>query len=254
MVCGYLDALDRAGWVVLDGSDVRGFAGGTIVDLTPHDGRHTFMPPQSVSIAATAGHLDTAGAVMAVHDAVVAAAADRGTPRLLVATPPDAEPARTAWRAAGLSPDVVTAARHVSDWPGPAPPPARIIIRTATPSDVDRLTDLAVEEHLYHATHTSTGTGPDQPQETSRRLAEQAVAAPPDTSHQLVAEETASGAVVRSLLGTIHALGDDQIQRFLLPPRYDYIGMTSVTAAHRCSGVGRAPRRRRAALVRQPNR
>jgi len=240
MVHGFAGTLDRAGWVVLDGSTVRGFAGATFVDLTPDDWRYTFMPPRSMSIAATACHLDTTEAVLALHDAVRPAAADRGMPRLLIASAPDAETVRAAWRGAGLRPDVVMAVRDMSNWPGAGSSPAGIVVRTAAPSDVDSLTDLALEEHRYHATHTKSGTSPDQPRETSRRLAEQAVSAPPETSYQLVAEDAASGAVVGSLLGMIHILGDDQVQRFLLPPRYGYIGLTSVTAAHRGGGVGRA--------------
>jgi GNAT superfamily N-acetyltransferase len=98
--------------------------------------------------------------------------------------------------------------------------------------------DLALEEHRYHAEHTSAGVSLDQPRETSRRLAADSVTAPTDTNHQLVAEDS-SGKVVGSIVGTIYQLADDQIQRYLLPPRYGYVGLTVVTEAARGTGVGR---------------
>jgi GNAT superfamily N-acetyltransferase len=241
MVSGFLGAGkdgDRAGWAIVDGERVRGFVGATFVELTPDDWRYTFMPPRSVGITAMACHLDDASVVASVADAVRPVAADRGTPRLLVSSPPGADRVRAAWRECGLRPDVVMAVRRVATWSPVGSPPDGLTLRTATPSDIERLTDLALEEHRFHATHTATGTSPDQPRETSRRLAEQAVSALAETACQLVAEH--AGTVVGSLAATIQILGDDQIQRFLLPPRYGYIGLTSVTAAHRGAGVGTA--------------
>jgi ribosomal protein S18 acetylase RimI-like enzyme len=145
---------------------------------------------------------------------------------------------RAAWRRRGLRPDAVMAVREVATWSPAGTSPDGIAVRTAAASDVDALADLALEEHLYHATHTATGVSPDQPRETSRRVAEQAVKAASETSRQLVA--TSSGVVVGSLAASIHVLGDDQVSRFLLPPRYGYIGLTSVTAAQRGAGTGRA--------------
>jgi ribosomal protein S18 acetylase RimI-like enzyme len=116
-------------------------------------------------------------------------------------------------------------------------------VRRAVRDDVDALADLALEEHLYHAHHTASGTSPDQPRETSRRIASDAVAADVTTTCQLVAERVSStdgrAAIVGSIIGSIQMVGDDEIARFLLPARYGYIGLTSVTAAARGSGVGR---------------
>jgi GNAT superfamily N-acetyltransferase len=231
---------DRAAWVLVDGTHIRGFVGATFVELAPDDWRYTFMPPRFASIAATGCHLESPAMVNTAFDAVCPLAADRGAPRLLVAAPPGADAARAAWRGCGLRPDVVMAVREVTTGPLAGAAPDGIAVRTAAVSDIEALTDLALEEHLYHATHTATGVSPDQPRETSRRIAEQAVAASADSSRQLVAEHAASGAVVGSLAASVHVLGDDQLSRFLLPPRYGYIGLTSVTATHRGAGTGRA--------------
>jgi hypothetical protein len=135
----------------------------------------------------------------------------------------------------------------VNAWQPETTPPG-VSVRPALVDDVEILTELALEEHLYHAHHTTSGTSADQPRRTSRRIASEAVAAAADgRTCQLVAERSAprseGGAVVGSIIGTIERLGDDEITRYVLPARYGYIGLTSVTA--------RSPRRRRGARARR---
>jgi GNAT superfamily N-acetyltransferase len=69
------------------------------------------------------------------------------------------------------------------------------------------------------------------------------VAADQSTTCQLVAERShrsgRSPEVVGSIVGMIQTLGDEEIARYVLPARYGYIGLTSVTAAARGTGVGR---------------
>lgn len=90
-------------------------------------------------------------------------------------------------RPSGLAPmrpasDAVRAVRDVAARAPAGASPDGITVRVATGSDIDVLADLALEERLCHATRTPTGVSPDQPRETGRRFAEEAVATSADNS------------------------------------------------------------------------
>jgi GNAT superfamily N-acetyltransferase len=265
MLRRYLDAeVDgRYGWVVLDHhadptQAVRAVAGLTILELSPDDPRYTYMPPRSATVTATACHTDSdpassdpasGSAATACYplllDAFRRVAAEHAIPKLLVGTAP-ADPAAKVWHDLGLRPEVSMASQPVAAWQPIGTAPPGITIRPATLDDVEALTDLALEEHHYHAHHTAAGTSPDQPRQTSRRLAAEGLAAAgaDGTTCQLLAERLdprgGPAASIGSIVGSITNLGDDQPARYLLPPRHGYIGLTSVTAAARGAGVGGA--------------
>jgi GNAT superfamily N-acetyltransferase len=242
------EADGRLGWTVIDsGGSVRAFAGATFLDLVPEDPRYTYMPPRSVGVTATACHADSPQAASVCYpllfDTLWEHADQQATPRLLVQTNP-ADPTAGVWRELGLRPDVTMAVQPVRAWQTVPSPPPGIRVRRADPDDLEALTELALEEHHYHAHHTTSGTSRYQPRQTSRRMAAEAISAPDGMTCQLVAERAGPSAApatpLGSIVGTIHELVDDQLTRYLLPPRYGYIGLTSVTADARGSGVGRA--------------
>jgi GNAT superfamily N-acetyltransferase len=256
MVRSFLDAEaeGRLGWVAVDPArdGVLAFAGATITELTPDDWRFTFMPPRSVSVGISSCHSTSDAAAQACYplllDAVRSAATERDIRRISVQCAPGDTAAAAVWRRLHLEPDARMALRHVDSW---RPPMSRsgASVRLAGSEDVEALTDLALEEHLYHAHHTGAGTSPDQPRETSRRLAADAVAdtlADNARTRQLVAElagaagpDGAAPRVVGSAVGMLAELDDEDIRRHFMPARYGYIGLTSVTASARGAGVGR---------------
>jgi GNAT superfamily N-acetyltransferase len=234
---------DRRAWAVLDGGTLRALGGVLVERLTPDDTRYTYLPPASVTMGTTALHAESDGAATGCYPLLLAEArrlaGSTGDARLFVHVRA-ADPAGAAlWRRLGLRPSAVMARRPVPTWRPPGPPPAGVVVRVARPDDVEALTDLAMEEHGYHAEHTSSGVSPDVPRATSRRVTADSVAAPAGAHRQLVAED-GSGRIVGSIVGTLFHWADDQIQRYLLPPRYGYVGLTVVTEAARGIGVGRA--------------
>jgi GNAT superfamily N-acetyltransferase len=233
----------RRAWAVLDGETLVAFAGMLTERLTPEDERYLYMPPRSVTIVTTALHAASETAAAECYPLLLAEARRlaeaMGGARLFVnLLPADAAGGRL-WRRLRFRPGSVMARQPVAAWRSPGPAPSGVVVRVARPDDVEALTDLALEEHRYHAEHTSSGVSPDQPRATSRRVAADSVAAPAGTNHQLVAEDE-SGRVVGSIVGSVQQWADDQIQRYLLPPRYGYVGLTVVTRPARGTGVGRA--------------
>jgi GNAT superfamily N-acetyltransferase len=233
----------RRGWAVLDGDRLLAIAGTLAEELTPDDARYTFMPPRSVTIVSTALHAVSDAAAGECYPLLWGQARrlaeTMGGARVFVNVLAGDTAGRALWRRLGMRPGSVMARRPVQTWQAPAPPPSSVVVRVARPDDVEALTDLALEEHRYHAEYTSSGASPDQPRATSRRIAAESVAAPADGHRQLVAEDR-SGRIVGSIAGSVQEWADDQIQRLLLPPRYGYVGLTVVSEPARGTGVGRA--------------
>lgn len=232
----------RRAWAVVDGGELLAFAGVVVEQLTPDQERYAYLPPRSVTVASSALHAVSDAAAGDCYplllDEVRRLAKSIGDAAVFVnVLPNDAAGARL-WRGLGLRRASVMARRPVADWPPPGPPVPGLVIRVAREEDVAALADLAEEEQSYHREHTSAGVSPDVPRTTNLRVSAERVAAPADANRQLVAE--AGGRLVGSISGGILSCADDQVQRYLLPPRYGYIGLTVVTEAARGTGVGRA--------------
>lgn len=232
----------RHGWVVLDrDGTVQACAGTVAMDLTPDDPRYTYLPPRSVTVTITTTHAESDTAVDGCYplllEAVRQVASERDAHLLVHMVAEDT--AAAAWQRLRLRLGTVMARRSASGWRSPGAAPDGLAIRVAGTGDIPALTDLALAEHHYHAALPGSAVSPDQPRATSEQVAADNVAAPPETSHQLVAVD-GDGRVVGSIHGTIQEFADDQIQRYLLPPRYGYVGLTSVTEPARGTGVGRA--------------
>jgi GNAT superfamily N-acetyltransferase len=234
---------DRRAWAVVDGGELLAIAGVLVERLTPDQERYCYMPPRSVTVASSALHAVSEVAADDCYplllDEVRELAKSIGDAAVFVNVLPNDAASVQRWRGLGLRPGTVFARRPVAGWRPPSPPPAGLVIRVARPEDVEALTDLAREEQHYHAEHTSSGVSPEVPRATSRRVAEGRITAPAETNRQLVAENGA-GRPLGAISGSILTLAEDQIQRYLLPPRYGYVGLTVVTEAARGTGVGRA--------------
>lgn len=234
---------DRAAWVALDSHSVLGCVGAVSTTLTPDDGRYTYLPPASVSAGLSTFHVTRPSGLAALPALLreVRRHADRtapGIPAFVAAAAADTA-ATNALRDLGAVPSSVMAWRGVEAPDLFGHTADGVAVRVAADRDLDALTELALEEHLHHAHHTSSGVSRDQPRATSFRLAAEIVAAEGHRTRQLVAEDE-SGAVVGCITGSIQHLADEDVQRFLLPPVRGYIGLTSVTAAARGRGVARS--------------
>jgi ribosomal protein S18 acetylase RimI-like enzyme len=133
----------------------------------------------------------------------------------------------------------------VAAWqPAKSPVNPAVRVRVANETDLESLTDLALEEHLHHALHTHTGSSPDQPRATSRKIAEETLTRPANRCCQLIAEIQQEGSsnftAAGSIVGVIIEVEENHLARFYTPARYGYIGLTSVSARVRGQGVGRA--------------
>jgi ribosomal protein S18 acetylase RimI-like enzyme len=240
----HLSEPNRVGWAVVDGGrHVHACAAAAELRLTPDDPRYTYLPPHLLSVGPLVTHASSDAAAAECYPLLLAEirrhAVRLGRPHLQVQNPAGNQVATGVWRRLGLRLELVMAVRRLAGWSPSATPPAGVTVRRAEPADLDGLTDLALELHRYHAEHASIGVSADQPRETNHRVAAGNLAASDDTTRQLAAEDGA-GRLVGTITASIRRLGDDDLQRYLYPARYGYIGLTSVTAAARGTGVGRA--------------
>ncbi len=244
----YLADGEKAAWVALHAGRVRAVLAASFDHIGPEDPRSTYMPPTLASAPATtccaATAADAVAAFPMLLGQVTAEARRREIDRVSVQVSSGDWAAGAVWRSLGLVPDVMMAAAPVVSVVTKVPSrpgPARVVVRTATPGDVEALTDLALEEHAFHALRTATGTRPDQRRETSRAIAQEAVTRPGQAARQLVACETdAAGPVVGCLDVEVLSTPPDSSARFTFPARYGYVGLTAVTERSRGRGVGAA--------------
>lgn len=240
---------NTAAWVALDhGGRIAAVLASTFDHIGPEDPRSTYMPPSLATAAATTCCAMTAADAVAAFpmllEQMTAEAHRREIDRVSVQVASGDWTTSAVWRSLGLRQDVVMAAapvRAVLAQPSSRDGAAPVAVRAATPGDVQALTDLALEEHTFHATRTATGTRPDQRRETSRAIAQEAVTRPRQAARQLVACETdAAGPVVGSLDVEVLSTPPDSSARFTFPARYGYVGLTAVTERSRGRGVGGA--------------
>lgn len=234
----FLEGRDGAsGWVALDHAGRARALLGARLEVTDegHPG-YTYLPPRYADVPLSVWHLASAPDAELLPLLVGGVAADaraKGVRRLMVQVRPHDWIAGSAWLRLGLRPGTVLAARPTR--PALDPGSADVVVRPARPGDEDALVALAFEQYEYH---TECGMRSGQAEAPTRRLAEQWVARA-DPSRAQVALDAAGTPVgfleVHTVELPVHSPG-----LIYYPPRYGYIGLTSVTASARGRGVGRA--------------
>ncbi len=250
---GANNSATSVGWVAFDNSSrqLQAMLAGSFHKLQPEDSLFVYMPPSYVTlplaVCQAVSHEAATECFPLLLEAVRTEAVRQDVDRLQVSVPVGDWQQGSLWRRLGFEPDVIMAGLSLTGWQSVSHPhPPELTVRTATESDLEALTDLALEEHLYHALHTRTGTSPHQLRATSYRTAQETLARSPQTSRQLVAyyqaptEPDGLAQPVGSLVGSIAQLEADRVARYYMPPRYGYIGLTSVSESLRGKGVGRA--------------
>ncbi|TDE88779.1 GNAT family N-acetyltransferase [Occultella glacieicola] len=235
---------DRFAYIALDdGGTVTALLAGAIARLSPRDEAYTYMAPRHahVPLSTWCAH-DPRSAVESLPPLLAAArehldAASIG--RLNIQVLDGDWWSAGLWRSLGFRPDTVFALRPL-DAPihAPATGPR---VRAATASDLGAVVPLCLEEHAFHAANTGSGVAPDQDRRTVERIAgnwldhgagedrERAFVAVDEWDHP-VGVTTAQ--VLTAPAGSSSAA--------LLPARYAYLGLTSVTASARGTGAGTA--------------
>lgn len=205
---------------------------------------YTYLPERYAIVPAPSWHVAAVDDLALLPELVRRIGEDAGLlgiRRLVVHLRADAWAAGSAWRQLGLLPDAVWAFwRGVGASPGA---PARgVTVRVAEPRDEDAMVALSFEEYRYHADHTRTGTRTDQVEAPTRAIVRAAITGTSPgadgASGAFVAES--DGRVLGCLSWEVIELPATSSARFHTPARYGYIGLTSVTAAERGRGIGRA--------------
>jgi ribosomal protein S18 acetylase RimI-like enzyme len=259
LLAGYLEQLlfpvtpgntETGGWVAVDSAtgQIQAVLAGYFYLLKPEDSVYSFMPPRYflAPFPGCQAVSDTAAveAFPLLFEAVREACRARQIERIQLTVGVHNWVQGAIWRRLGFVPDSVMAGQPIGGWRASGRKiPDGLSLRDATTNDLDALTDLALEEHIYHARHTDSGVSPDQLRATAYRIAEESLQRAPETGQQLLAEYLAPGTTTPQAAGSLNSsfieLDDSRVSRLWLPPRYGYIGLTSVSETVRGQGVGR---------------
>jgi ribosomal protein S18 acetylase RimI-like enzyme len=259
LLAGYLEQLlfpptptktETGGWVAVDSAtgQVQAVLAGYFYLLKPEDSMYSYMPPRYflAPLPACQAVSDKAAleAFPLLLEAVREANRARQIQRIQLTVGVHNWVQGAVWRRLGFVPDSVMAGQPMAGWQASGRKiPDGLSVRDATANDLDALTDLALEEHLYHARHTDSGVSPDQPRQTAYRIAEEQIQRAPEAGQQLLAEYLAPGVAMPQPAGSLSSsfieLDESRVSRLWLPPNYGYIGLTSVSETVRGQGVGR---------------
>lgn len=203
---------------------------------------YTYMPPRHAYVTASTWYAATAYAaeecLPLIVERIAEDARELGIHHLIVGTRAHDWVGGAIWRQIGLKPSSIMAGRRSA----PALTASiGVPIRTIQTGDEDSLYALALEEHLYHAVHTTSGTLFPQAEEPNRRVIQSWLANQvAGTSSTYVALEPKTGELLGSTALSIQDLPENSPGRRYLPSTYGYIGLTSVTETARGRGIGRA--------------
>lgn len=239
----YIEGEDRtSGWAALGADGTARALLCAVLEVTDEDHpSFTYAPPRYAQVALSGWHVATASdAEQHLPTLVTHLAADArplGITRLMVQTRPHDWIGGALWRSLGLQPDNVLAGRRTT--PDLDPGDGDVHIRPIEPGDEPALVSLSMEEHEYHAAHTNTGTRSNQPIEpTLRNIREWlAVVGRPGA---LLAVDRGRGEPLGCMALHVIDLPEGSPGLAYYPPRYGYIGLTSVTQKARGRGLGRA--------------
>lgn len=248
--------------VALDGDRAIAVLGGLPTRLTPQDAGYTYMAPRHVlcPLSGWAARDETSAVVVlpqllaAVRDEALAQGLERVDVQVL-----DADWfTGGVWRAAGLRPDTTMAFRPLADADADADRGGRAErwrVRPAGEGDLTAMASLAMEEVLFHARHTGSGTAVDQDPATVRANVAGMLDhdAPPDVERAFVVEDS-GGDVVGITTAHVLTAATGSLGSLVLPPRYGYLGLTDVADRVRGRGAGGALLRHALAWLRaQPD-
>lgn len=239
----YVDDATRIAYVAVDGDDVHAVLGGLYKHLTPADPEYVYQAPHQLVLATTAcaardenaeaEHLPELFARIRVR-----AREREGIDRIGVGVLAADWWSGALWRGLGLRPEIVFALRPVRV---PERVSSGIRVRAAGADDLDALVRLSLDEILYHAHHTATGTSPHQDVETIRKQASGWWDHHADESvERAFVAEDGEGTVVGMTTVRVVTAAAESVAQFVLPRRYAYVGLTDVVASSRGSGVGAA--------------
>lgn len=240
LLASALDHEDRFALVATDARGVAGVTLGLVSRLTPQDQGYNYLPPRHTLIPQSGWAPRPGQEAQVLPDlwsATRARSQDLGLDRVTVQVLDADWTAISCWQALGLRPDTIFALRTTAAVRPERRPP--LSLRPARLGDLDALVDLSLEEQMYHAHHTGSGMAVDQSRDTVTALcrdwldhdAEEGV-------ERAFVAETSDGAVVG--VTTVHtmSLPSAGLGVRVLPRRYGYIGLTSVTEGWRGRGVG----------------
>lgn len=236
-----IDGDERApGWVLLDErGDPRALLAAMVEIVDESHWGYTYLPERFALVPLSMWHVaDVADLALLgiLVDQLAADLVELDIDRLQVHTRPHDWLAGSAWRDLGLRPDTVMAGRRTS---AIIPGHVQAVIRVATTADEDALVALSMEEHEFHAHHTTTGTRANQAIEPTVREVRNSLQQK-DPPGVLVACDPGSGDVLSMLSLLVLDMPNSAPSAGFTPSRCGYIGLTSTTASARGRGLGRA--------------
>lgn len=238
----YLQGRDTAsGWIAVDQAGTGLALLGASLHITDEDQPgSSFLPERFAQVglggAIVCGENDIDLLEDLLHP-IREDARERSITRLMVSTRPHDWLLGSFWRAQGLQPEKWLAGSRTELVPELRDRP--VTVRPAVPADADRLTELCLEEHDYHAQHTTAARRKNQAVGPTRRYVQEGLA---ETDHPrcLVAEDSSTGSLVGCLFLRINEHPEDSATGMIMPRRRAFIGLTSVTSEWRGRGAGTA--------------
>jgi ribosomal protein S18 acetylase RimI-like enzyme len=234
------------GFVAVEDGHVHAVLAGISYHLTTNDFGYVYRPPAHATLPFTLRAAASPTIAGEIYPALLAAWRDvaitEGLTHLILTSPVACWWENALWRRCGLRQMGVEAAQPCAGWhPSTPPAPPGSVIRIAEPDDIEAITNLSLEEHLYHATIPGLGVSPDQSRDLTRRLTEEGLAS--EHSRYLLLETVDTSGGERHPLGFICGFLDQRephaLSRLYFPPRFGYLSIASVTETARGQGVGR---------------
>lgn len=222
--------------------EVVAVVGATLETCTPDDEQYTYSRPAVATITVSTWHVESAEAGAAalprLLERIESDARALGITHVSVQVRAGDWIGESIWLALGFREEQIFAGRGTAASVSRRAKPG-LVVRPASAVDSDALAALAREEILHHALNTANGTAPDQSAETIRRSVEESLeAAAGGNSAVFIAGRV--GIALGSTHLSILEAAEWSPGLLYLPRRYGYIGLTSVTASARGSGVGSA--------------